>query len=264
MDGDKRLGWLATVVFLDLNACPSDLDDDAAFDLVIAVAEERLDVDAIAPPPSVAVNRTDRALPARTTTTIQRRVMLVVMSPIACTVLALLAVTVWQVSDFTAAAGERTQGMVDEQLDEQSAAVYAMVPAQADAVELQVDANLAVLTELGEAAGGFGTVDADPVTWGLGDRAVTLPAFGVGDRWVGQLVEAGTMLRVATTAVEELDASVRKTAQQLSALVGSAGEGASTARALAAAARAVGGEHDRGSIAHPSTTLEPTVRVGHG
>ncbi|MFP4312107.1 MAG: Cache 3/Cache 2 fusion domain-containing protein, partial [Nitriliruptoraceae bacterium] len=81
---------------------------------------------------------------------------------------------------------------------------------------------------LGEDAGGFGTVDADPVTGDLGDRTVTLPAFGVGDRWLGQIAdpeqpvslidevvdlvggtvtvfqrvdEAGTMLRVATTVI---------------------------------------------------------------
>jgi death-on-curing protein len=49
IDGNKRLGWLATAVFLDLNGRPSDLDDDAAFELVMAVAEGHLDVDAIAP-----------------------------------------------------------------------------------------------------------------------------------------------------------------------------------------------------------------------
>lgn len=47
-DGNKRLGWLATVVFLDLNNEPLDLDHDAAFDLVVAVAEGRLDVEGIA------------------------------------------------------------------------------------------------------------------------------------------------------------------------------------------------------------------------
>ena len=47
-DGNKRLGWLATVVFLDLNNEPVDLDHDAAFDLVMAVAEGRLVVEGIA------------------------------------------------------------------------------------------------------------------------------------------------------------------------------------------------------------------------
>lgn len=47
-DGNKRLGWLATVVFLDLNRHRVDLDDDDAFDLVIGVAEGRLDVTQIA------------------------------------------------------------------------------------------------------------------------------------------------------------------------------------------------------------------------
>ena len=45
LDGNKRLGWLATAVFLDLNGQPPDLTDDEAFDLVMAVADGTLDVD---------------------------------------------------------------------------------------------------------------------------------------------------------------------------------------------------------------------------
>ena len=48
VDGNKRLGWLATVVFLDLNGLSVMLDDEAAFRLVMDVAEGRLDVDGIA------------------------------------------------------------------------------------------------------------------------------------------------------------------------------------------------------------------------
>ena len=48
VDGNKRLGWLATVVFLDLNDRSVMLDDEAAFTLVMDVAEGRLDVDGIA------------------------------------------------------------------------------------------------------------------------------------------------------------------------------------------------------------------------
>ncbi len=48
VDGNKRLGWLATVVFLDLNGHAPDLDDDAAFTLVMHVAAGTLDVEAIA------------------------------------------------------------------------------------------------------------------------------------------------------------------------------------------------------------------------
>jgi death on curing protein len=48
VDGNKRLGWLATVVFLDLNGHAPDLDDDAAFDLVMDVAAGAVDVEAIA------------------------------------------------------------------------------------------------------------------------------------------------------------------------------------------------------------------------
>lgn len=38
VDGNKRLGWLATVVFLDVNGVWIEAPDEAAFDLVIAVA----------------------------------------------------------------------------------------------------------------------------------------------------------------------------------------------------------------------------------
>ncbi len=48
VDGNKRLGWLATTVFLDLNGQPSDLSDDEAFALVMAIAEGSLDVEEIA------------------------------------------------------------------------------------------------------------------------------------------------------------------------------------------------------------------------
>lgn len=48
VDGNKRLGWLGLVVFLDLNGHRLDVDDDEAYDLVIGVAEGRLDVAAVA------------------------------------------------------------------------------------------------------------------------------------------------------------------------------------------------------------------------
>lgn len=48
VDGNKRLGWLAAAVFLDLNGQPPELSDDAAFGLVMSVADGTLDVDEIA------------------------------------------------------------------------------------------------------------------------------------------------------------------------------------------------------------------------
>ncbi len=48
VDGNKRLGWLATVVFLDLNGYEPDLDDNAAFRLVMDVAAGEADVEQIA------------------------------------------------------------------------------------------------------------------------------------------------------------------------------------------------------------------------
>ena len=47
VDGNKRLGWLATVVFLDVNGWDVMLDDEAAFGLVMDVAEGTLDAEAI-------------------------------------------------------------------------------------------------------------------------------------------------------------------------------------------------------------------------
>lgn len=38
VDGNKRLGWLATVVFLDINGAWVEAPDDDAYDLVMAVA----------------------------------------------------------------------------------------------------------------------------------------------------------------------------------------------------------------------------------
>jgi len=48
VDGNKRLGWTAAVVFCDLNGIWIEAPDDDAYDLVIAVAEGRLDVAEIA------------------------------------------------------------------------------------------------------------------------------------------------------------------------------------------------------------------------
>jgi death on curing protein len=48
VDGNKRLAWLATVVFVDLNGSAPDLDDDAAFELVMDVVRGTVDVAEIA------------------------------------------------------------------------------------------------------------------------------------------------------------------------------------------------------------------------
>ena len=48
VDGNKRLSWLATVVFLDLNGYAPNLDDDAAFALVMDVAAGNAEVAEIA------------------------------------------------------------------------------------------------------------------------------------------------------------------------------------------------------------------------
>ncbi len=43
VDGNKRLAWLATYVFCAKNGVALDPDDDAAYDLVVAVASGSLD-----------------------------------------------------------------------------------------------------------------------------------------------------------------------------------------------------------------------------
>ncbi|MGP3956595.1 type II toxin-antitoxin system death-on-curing family toxin [Nonomuraea sp. 3N208] len=49
IDGNKRLSWLATDVFLRFNGVVLDTDDDSAYDLVIAVASGKItEVDEIA------------------------------------------------------------------------------------------------------------------------------------------------------------------------------------------------------------------------
>ena len=48
IDGNKRLGWTAMVVFCDINGMWVEAPDDEAYDLVIGVAEGRYDVPAIA------------------------------------------------------------------------------------------------------------------------------------------------------------------------------------------------------------------------
>ncbi|HMR47709.1 MAG TPA: type II toxin-antitoxin system death-on-curing family toxin [Arachnia sp.] len=42
VDGNKRLGWLATVVFYGLNGLDVDAPDDEAYDMVVAVAGGRI------------------------------------------------------------------------------------------------------------------------------------------------------------------------------------------------------------------------------
>ena len=48
VDGNKRLAWLATVVFLDLNGSRPDVTDDQAFSLVMDVASSDLALENIA------------------------------------------------------------------------------------------------------------------------------------------------------------------------------------------------------------------------
>ena len=48
VDGHRRLAWLVTGVFLGLNCHTVDLDDDAAFEDVMAAAEGHLDGEQIA------------------------------------------------------------------------------------------------------------------------------------------------------------------------------------------------------------------------
>jgi death-on-curing protein len=49
VDGNKRLGWLACAVFLDLNGIdPTTASNDDVFDLVMRVAAEPVEVPEVA------------------------------------------------------------------------------------------------------------------------------------------------------------------------------------------------------------------------
>ena len=48
LDGNKRIAWLATVVFCDLNGVEPGLTDDEAFELVWEIAGTDLEVAAMA------------------------------------------------------------------------------------------------------------------------------------------------------------------------------------------------------------------------
>jgi death-on-curing protein len=48
VDGNKRLGWLAVVVFYGLNDVDLDAPDDPAYELVMSVARRDLSIDDIA------------------------------------------------------------------------------------------------------------------------------------------------------------------------------------------------------------------------
>jgi death-on-curing protein len=48
IDGNKRLGWLSTVVFYGLNGLELDAPDDGAYDLVINVSTGEVDVREVA------------------------------------------------------------------------------------------------------------------------------------------------------------------------------------------------------------------------
>ncbi|WP_197522678.1 type II toxin-antitoxin system death-on-curing family toxin [Occultella aeris] len=48
VDGNKRLAWLATVVFIDLNGHEPELDDEAAFELAMRAAAGELELPEIA------------------------------------------------------------------------------------------------------------------------------------------------------------------------------------------------------------------------
>lgn len=48
LDGNKRLSWVLTVAFLNVNGYDLDMTADEKFDLVLAVAQDLLDLEAIA------------------------------------------------------------------------------------------------------------------------------------------------------------------------------------------------------------------------
>jgi death-on-curing protein len=61
LDGNKRLGWLCTVVFCDLNGFTTGLSDDEAFQLVWDVASSSIDVPSIAERIRLLSRQTERS-----------------------------------------------------------------------------------------------------------------------------------------------------------------------------------------------------------
>jgi death-on-curing protein len=60
VDGNKRLGWVACAVFLDLNGIdPTAATNDDVFDLVMRVASEAIDVPELAENLRAAIDRGD-------------------------------------------------------------------------------------------------------------------------------------------------------------------------------------------------------------
>lgn len=47
-DGNRRFAWVTTLTFLELNGVVIDMTTDSAFELVLNVAQSRLDLDTIA------------------------------------------------------------------------------------------------------------------------------------------------------------------------------------------------------------------------
>ena len=60
VDGNKRIAWLCTVVFCDLNNYTSSLTDNEAFDLVREIASSHMEVATIANRLRIAAITTDR------------------------------------------------------------------------------------------------------------------------------------------------------------------------------------------------------------
>jgi len=60
VDGNRRISWLATVVFLDLNGLHPDLSDDEAFILVMDAAQRIGDVSSIASRLHIVSNSSDQ------------------------------------------------------------------------------------------------------------------------------------------------------------------------------------------------------------
>ena len=57
VDGNKRLGWLATAVFLELNGqSPSSIPNDTVYELVLGVAAGDFEIDEIAERLKVAIS----------------------------------------------------------------------------------------------------------------------------------------------------------------------------------------------------------------
>ena len=101
--------------------------------------------------------------------------------------------------EFSGAAQQETQKLIDADIDHITASVYNLVKAQDQSIQQQVDGNLAVALDKIRAKGGLAVdVKGSTVEWTAVNQltqvetTVTLPRMNLGDGWVGMTSDLKT------------------------------------------------------------------------